>query len=182
MNQFVFVHGVNGPRVNDAGNPDYVSYKNTIAAYKMRFEQLTFVSPVEFRAPLWSVYAARPAWGLACVPQSVLRTEPGVANLGFVDSLLDGENPTDDASLTGSELAEAARGDLDALIGSLSSIAIEEAECGDFFAFKRTFDLWAAAAKALENPAARQSLFTAKNDTEFLDKLQVAAHQYLAGR
>ena len=178
MNQLVYVHGVNGPRSNNEDDSDYIAYKDALAARNMRFEQLTFVSPVTIHAPLWSVFAAHPAWGLACVPDSVLKTER--VELGGIGGLVDANQPIEETSLDGCELAEAAMRDLDAVVGSLSSIALEDAEGGD--RPKRTMDFWEAAAKALDDSVARQNLLSARDDAEFVDRLQVAAHHYLKAR
>ncbi|MEX3844837.1 MULTISPECIES: hypothetical protein [unclassified Paraburkholderia] len=178
MNQLVYVHGVDGPRSDAAGDAQYVEYQTALAARNQMFQNETFEKSVTIRNPLWSVHAAHPAWNLACVPGHVLKAEAGSAPLA-IGGILGGTTGASPLQPPGDTLARAAKSDLDAVVGSLSSIAIEQAQSSDPAAVENAVRFWSAAARALENPEARKSLTGATDDKDFLDRLQVAARPFL---
>ncbi|MEM5317576.1 hypothetical protein [Paraburkholderia sp. JHI869] len=178
MNQLVYVHGVDGPRSAAADDAQFIQYEMARLARNRLFQNEAFEKAVTISNPLWSVHAAHPAWNLACVPGHVLKAEAGSAPLS-IGGILGGTAAASPLEPPGDALAQAARSDLDAVVGSLSSIAIEQAQGVDPAAVENAVRFWSAAATALDNPDARRSLTTAADDKEFLDRLQVAAHPYL---
>jgi hypothetical protein len=172
MVQFVFVHGVNGPRSNAPNNSAFQSFERERMARDNDFKIVTLGGAATITDALWSIYAAHPAWNLACVPHAVLRQEAGVENLGGLGELVGAAGaPAFDPS--GTSLLTAARADLDAVIGSLSSLSVQAV--ADDVSRSRARAFWFGAARAIQRDEVRKQLLVAANDQDFLAKLRAAA-------
>jgi peptidyl-tRNA hydrolase len=171
MVQFVFVHGVAGPRTTLKTDPKYVSYEAERDARNTKFKDVTFGGNAAIQNPVWSIFGAHPAWDLACVPHAVLKTEPGAVALKIGGLLNEAVDPTLDPNAI--DLVAAARADLDAVVGSLSATDIDRA--ADGAARARAADFWAKVSSAIEDPAQKKKVLAAKTDVELVQRLQAAA-------
>jgi len=172
MVQFVFVHGVNGPRSNAPGDPGFQKHEAGRIARDHNFRSTTFGGAATVTNALWSIFAAHPAWKLACVPTAVLHAQAPA--LDGIAAALGGAGAGSPFDPAGTSLVEAARADLDAVLGSLS-VANLQAVAGDPAATAKAQAFWVAAAAAAKDPAAQQQLWGAANDQVFLDILSVVA-------
>lgn len=126
--EMVFVHGVNGPRSNAAGDLKYQAFLKEQGERDANFKKYSFAGgQVNITNCLWSPFGAHPAWDLKCVPHAVVGGGDAVA-LGGLGQLL-GEEPAAAAVLAegGSTLVPLAKADPAALIGSLSTLGVESA-------------------------------------------------------
>lgn len=165
MVQMVFVHGVKGPRTTEPTSKEYKAFRADADKRNGLFRDTAFGGALNVVEAIWGPHAAQPAWNLACVPHVTLgRADDNVA-LGGLNDLLGGAPAIDGA---GTVLVQAARQDLPALIGGLSTVSLTTTEGAEAAEAAR---FWARAADVALTDDGATALKAAADDRAFAAKL-----------